>query len=323
MWENSLKKIDHLVTPRHAIELWNGDFSSLKLINNQINCVYYFLSNNHGFYLRITHHTIRSYAELQASIDYQKYLYDNSAPVCKPVLSKYGNYIEEITQGNLVFFVTVVAEIPGQIMNFEHEDKDIYYTWGKALAKLHQLSLQYHPQSNRYKIWQDLWQETASYLAQEDEQINQEYKKINTWFQNLSNKDGTNYGLIHGDHRTGNVLLDGKRIYFIDFDEPIYHWFLADITMPFLELCEQPFEQWKHKFNWYIEGYCSILPVSVEQLRNIHWFTRMKSMGIYLWCKNNWHEETAPGGKPIEKWLNELRSMLITPIFPIDYIFNG
>ena len=53
-----------------------------------------------------------------------------------------------------------------------------------------------------------------------------------------------------------------------------------------------------------------------EDLRSINWFTQMKSLGIYLWCKNNWCEPTAPGGKPRDQWLAELRHMALTPIFP-------
>ncbi len=317
MWEQTLKKIDHLITPQRMNELWGGDSSTLKLINNQINCVYYFKRNQMGYYLRITHPTIRSYEELKASIDYQNHLFSCGAPVCKPILSNSGNYIELIVQGNLIFMATVMAEVPGQIMNFEHDDKLVYYNWGQALAKLHRAAQQYQSKPNTYKTWQDLWQESESYLATEDQQINQVYRKVDAWFQSLPKNEQT-YGLIHGDHRTGNVLFDGEQIHFIDFDEPVYHWFLADIAMPFLELCAQPFMLWRHKFDWYIAGYRSILALSDEQLKTIHWFTQMKSLGIYLWCKNNWHEETAPGGKPRNIWLNELHSMAINPIFPID-----
>lgn len=50
MWEQTLKKIDHLTTPNHMCELWGGDSSTLKIINNQINCVYYFKRNQIGYY---------------------------------------------------------------------------------------------------------------------------------------------------------------------------------------------------------------------------------------------------------------------------------
>jgi hypothetical protein len=34
-------------------------------------------------------------------------------------------------------------------------------------------------------------------------------------------------------------LYDGKRFSIIDFDEPVYHWYIADIVKPFLEVSEQ------------------------------------------------------------------------------------
>lgn len=111
MWEQTLKKIDHLTTPHRICELWGGDSSTLKIINNQINCVYYFRRNQMGCYLRITHPTIRSYEELKASIDYQNHLFSCGVPVCKPILSNLGNYIEQVTQGNLIFMATVMGVV--------------------------------------------------------------------------------------------------------------------------------------------------------------------------------------------------------------------
>lgn len=314
MWKQTLKKINHQETPYLAIKRWGGDPSSLKLINNQINCIYYFTSAHHGHYLRITHPTIRSVAELQASIDFQIHLHKNAVRVCQPVLSHFGHYIEAITQNDLIYLATVVKEVQGEIIHFSHKNKNIYYHWGQELAKLHQAAKKYNAKNNQYKTWKECWEETAVYIAHEDDQMKKEFAKIDTFFQSLSENEEY-YSLIHGDHRTGNVLLDRDQVHFIDFDEPIYHWVLADIAMPLLEVYGQPLSSWQHQFNEFINGYCSIFPISEQYIKNIQYFIRMKSLEIYLWCKNNWHEKTAPGGKPRDIWLSELRNMVIHPVF--------
>lgn len=91
---------------------------------------------------------------------------------------------------------------------------------------------------------------------------------------------------------------------------------MTDIAKPFLDLCQTPYKNWRQKFAWFLEGYRTIMPISEEELSHINWFVQMKSLDIYLWCKNNWFEPTAPGGKPREVWLQELRHMALTPLFP-------
>lgn len=315
MWDKTLKKVNHSITPQKAAALWDADINSIKLVNDGINLVYRFEVQKQGRYLRITHREIRDYDELVAAIDFQKYLHNQDVPICNPIPSKLGHFIEEVNQNDLTFLVHVTQEVPGKIMNFEYNDAYIYKLWGASLAKLHQAAKNYQSNNKfKFKNWKDLWQEIAKYLPGEDAIIKKEYEAISSWFATMPESPSI-FGLTHGDHMTNNVLYDGKQIYFIDFDEPVYHWFLADIAKPFLELCEKPFFEWKQKFEWYIEGYKSVLPISDDQIKNIHWFVKMKSLDIYLWCKNNWKDPIAPGGKSTEKWLNNLRSMILNPIF--------
>lgn len=294
---------------------WSADSHTIKLINDGINLVYRFEVNGKGKYLRMTHPNIRSFNELTAAIDFQLYLFTNHAPVCKPVPSQEGNYIETINQGDMLFLAHVTDEVPGDLMHFNHLRNDVFTIWGTALAKLHQAALNYKPARNlHFKTWKDLWNETSCYLPNENDAIKNVFQAINEWFSTLT-PTADDFGLIHADHRTGNVLYDGNEVYIIDFDEPVYHWLAADITNPFLELPNKPFASWKPKFLCFIEGYRSILPFSDEQINQLPWFAQMKSLAIYLWCKNNWFEPFAPGGKPRERWLEELYKMALKPIF--------
>ena len=312
-WEKTLKNITDK-TALDAASLWVDKPMNLVLINNQINCVYRFEAINQGYYLRITHEDIRSPRELHAAIDFQQHLYLNEAPICPAIVSKRTQIIETVKQGDLDFLAHVCSEVPGQVMNFDLTEKDAYVAWGKALARLHQASQIYEPKEHHFLTWKDLWNETGGYVKNEDKCIQDLYHQIDAWFQTHP-KTPFNFGLTHGDHRPGNVIYDGKKAYIIDFDEPVYHWYMADIAKPFLDLCNKPYKTWKHLFDWYIDGYRSVLPLTDDDLQTINWFTQMKSLDIYLWCKNNWFEPTAPGGKPRDQWLNELHKMAITPIF--------
>lgn len=314
MWGETLKKMDHSSTPQAAASLWGADVGSLKLINDGINVVYRFTTQGKGRYLRLTHSFIRTEDDLASGLDFQRHLFENGAPVCKPLKSKSNRNIEEVSQGDLLFLATVVEEVHGYIMHFEDNDSSIYKNWGAALAKLHQTAKTYKPDPKyQFKTWQDLWSETGQYLNGEEPAILEEYKKVDTWFHGLPIKQ-EDFGLTHGDHRTGNVLYDEKNTYFIDFDEPVYHWFVADIAKPFLELQNKPKSLLKKKFAKFIAGYESVAPVSPELLSNIHWFARMKSLDIYLWCKNQWHEESLEGVSR-EQWLKDLKQLVLNPVF--------
>lgn len=312
-WETTLKKITD-ETAHHAALHWVDKPINMQLINNQINCVYRFESNNEGYYLRITHEQIRPYKELRAALDFQNHLFLNAAPVCQAIKSRNGVFIEIVTQDELEFSTQICLEVPGNIIDFNDYHKEKYIKWGAALATLHRAAQSYAPNTHHFRTWEDLWKETANYLPQEHQEIKDLHQQISIKFNQLT-PSISNFGLTHGDHRPGNVLFDGNQVHVIDFDEPVYHWFMADIAKPFLDLCDRPYGNWKQLFDWYIEGYRTILPINEAELEQINWFTQMKSLDIYLWCKNNWKEPTAPGGKPRKLWLNELRQMALTPLF--------
>lgn len=218
MWEQTLKRITD-ITACKAAQQWVDSPEKLTLINNQINCVYRFEHNNQGFYLRLTHEYIRTAAELAGAIDFQQHLWQQNVPVCQPLLSRQNHFIETIQQENLSFLAHVSQEVPGTIMHFNYADKKPYFIWGQALARLHSASQTYQNKTHTFKSWQDLWQETEAYLAQEDEDIKALYAVIDTHLKSFT-ASSANFGLTHADHRPGNVLYDGNHIHIIDFDEP-------------------------------------------------------------------------------------------------------
>lgn len=313
IWETTLKKIRN-ETAALAAKKWVKSPDLLQLINNQINCVYRFESKGQGFYLRLTHEKIRNEHELLAAIDFQEHLFLHQAPICEPVVSQAGNYLETVHQDDLSYFVHVCREVPGHIMDFDYQEKKTYLHWGRALALLHKASQSYVTKEHLFLTWEDLWQGIEKYAQHEETEIQELYQTVGTSFKTFSiNSD--NFGLTHGDHRPGNVLYDGEGIHLIDFDEPVYHWYLADIARPFMDLGDKPWECWQQLWGWFIEGYRQVRSISEQELTAINRFAQMKSLDIYLWSKYNWFEDRAPGGKPRNEFLAELKKIALTPLF--------
>lgn len=144
-------------------------------------------------------------------------------PIDQPIKSLQHRYIEEIKYKSELFFTRVSDEIPGQILQFEADDKNIYINWVISLAKLHNAAKTYQPNKQFQCIsWKEIWKEIYNYVQIEEHKIKKEYSRITDWFNHLD-YDEDNFGLTHGDHRIGNVIYNGKNVHIIDFDEPVYH----------------------------------------------------------------------------------------------------
>jgi len=300
-----IAKVLLVKTLQQILACWNINEESLKLISESINLVYRFEINGQGYYLRITHSKFRRYKALMATLDFLKFLHAHGAPVPEVVPSIQKKLLEEIVQGERIFFAHVVTEVPGEIIHFRFTDNQVYHAWGQSLGLLHQAAKKYPGDQQYFLTWQQVWHGLKNYLEHEDEPIKQQYQIIEDWFNALP-VDDSDFGLTHGDHRRNNVLFDGQQIYFIDFDEPVYHWWMADIARAFLSKYQQDRAGWQAKFDAYIAGYREVMPLTDEQLSHLDWFVRMKSMDIYLWVKNNWPDEQQK-----EDWLLMLRKVIL------------
>jgi len=292
MWDQILKRINLEITPYKAANLWDADPDSLKIVNVGINIVGRFETNKQGRYLKIIHAKLRSKEEITASVDYLSHLYKSGAPVCAPIKSQQGNFIEAIAQEDDVFLATVTDEIKGERLDFESHNAEIYKAWGIALAKLHQAAEIYRPAAKcHFLTWQDLHAETKNYVKNEAGDIKEEFRQIDHWLNHLQ-ETKHNFGLIHTDNRSENIILNGKEAFIVDFDEPVYHWFAADVARPLLEFHDKLNKEIQYFLKYYIQGYRSIRQFSDEEMKNLNWFMRMKDLAIYLWSKNNLSKTT-------------------------------
>lgn len=308
MWDNLLKRLQQS-TVNQAIHCWDGYQSSLTLISEGINTVYRFKTKIDTLYLRITHEKLRPYCELEAAISFQEHLYQSGIPVCEPVLSINQSYIEKIMQGSDAFLMHVCKQVPGVSMNFDYKASNLYYYWGTCLARFHNASKTFEPK-HAYGRWENDIDALKSYLNKESDVICERLSTLLMYFRRHLQRS-SNYGLIHGDHRKGNVLSDGAKIFFIDFDLPRYCWFMDDISRPFFSSVGFGDTNWQGKLLPYLSGYHSVSRLREEDLVAFPWFLHYKAMNIYLWTKHNWQGEIAPGGIKTTVWLDTLYNMIV------------
>ena len=310
MWNEVLKKIDPINTPKQAVERWSGNANSIILVSEGINLVYRFQRGQEQYYLRMTHADLRHENELLAAISYQRHLFDNHVPVCEPLHSTNGLWSEKIVQGKEVFLAHVCREVPGTPITFQYKNSDLYTKWGETLGKLHKAAQSYQPQHHSYTNWQESLNELIDYAQNESDELQSALEELIQYYK-VRAISSNNYGLTHGDHREGNVLTDGKNIHIIDFDLPSFNWFMEDVARPFFHSIIWEEKNWTDKLEPYLEGYLSIMPESSIDLTAFSKQIQLKSFEIYLWTKNNWNSESAPGGGNTRKWLDAIYDKII------------
>lgn len=310
MWNEKLNNIDQHKTPILAASLWCKNVNKVKLVSKGINLVYSFMKVDCKYYLRLTHADLRLKKELEAAIAYQKHLFEHEAPICKPIKSLNNLWFESIWQGEEEFIAHVCKEVPGQPITFEYNNLNLYATWGVALGKLHKAALLYNCKKYNYTSWEESITEMEGYAKNEENAVKDSLRNVSQFLKNRK-KTSVNYGLTHGDHREGNVLTDGRQIHIIDFDLPSHNWFTEDVFRPFFDSIINDKLSFLDKINPYLDGYLSIMPKDSIDLEAFPWQIQMKCLEIYLWTKNNWSDESAPGGNNTREWLNNIYNKII------------
>ncbi len=96
------------------------------------------------------------------------------------------------------------------------------------------------------------------------------------------------FGLIHCDLRLANLLIDGREVKVIDFDDSGFGWFMYDAATPVSFYEHEPqvpalIEAWK-------EGYRRVMPLSKADEDEIPTFVMLRRLLLVAWIGS--HHET-------------------------------
>ena len=101
-------------------------------------------------------------------------------------------------------------------------------------------------------------------------------------------KGAERFGLIHCDLRLANLLVDGKAVKVIDFDDCGFGWYMYDAATPVSFYEHEPqvpalIEHWK-------TGYRRVMPLSREDETEIPTFVMLRRLLLVAWIGS--HHET-------------------------------
>ena len=269
------RQVAHLIGER-----WGGDPSSVLFISADYNIVFRYERAGRGYYLRICHEVLHPLPEARAVMRFLRYLDSRRVPVGAPIPSLRGQCIERLDGG---FFASAQREAPGDLMEAHVDDIGVYEAWGRSLGKLHAASRSYQPDEvsdYEFPTVQRFWKNIAPTIEKASPQLRKVYAELSDWMENLPKYD---YGLIHGDYRPGNVLWDGATAWTIDFDEPNFHWYVADICRALLELWGRPLEERREKRKEFMRGYLREHEIDEFWVGQLPFFAQHRAMLMHAW----------------------------------------
>lgn len=280
-WGEILGLLAHNVTVPEAVRRWGGNPGSVALVSEGVNVVFRFEAGEVPCYLRFTHDSLISERRVASAVDFLRHLSSGGAPVCEPVASQSGKFVEVMEHDGSNWIATATREVAGASLGLDRTDLDIYEAWGRSLGETHRVAETYVPGPEcEFQHWRDIWERTRDEIHPQDALAQKERQLLNDWYHTLSEQP-PEFGLTHTDYNPRNNIWDGQRVTAIDFDEPSWGWFALDVARALVEFLCRPRGQRIEFRESFLRGYRCCRELSDSGEAQIKGFTRMWALIMY------------------------------------------
>ena len=279
-WIRARERFDARDLPTVIERLWQGDPLSPAYVSSDYNIVYRFEIAGQGAFLRICHPALHPLTKARQTLHFLRFLAENDVPVGQPIPSARGNFIELLDKG---FYAAAQREAPGDLMSLHLLDLSVYEAWGRSLGQLHAASRRYQPSAAidySFPTVQRFWNNIASTIRASSLELQRAYAELTEWMNALPPRD---FGLIHGDYRPGNVVWDGATARTIDFDEPNYHWYIADVSRALLELSGLRLSDRRRFREAFVRGYLREHEIDDFWVTQLPQFAQHRGVLMHAW----------------------------------------
>jgi Ser/Thr protein kinase RdoA (MazF antagonist) len=310
-------KLKHLVSNEAlALELlayWQHDpvdYDLLKRFRISSNAIYPYKKNGEICFLRYCPSSEKSLESVEAEIHFIHYLRSHGFPALEPLLSTHKQWVLCKTSSWGEYLASAFRKVDGEQVSQVPLTDELLFQYGSCLGRLHHLSSGYVPDSS--KRWNHeqvfAWMDQQFHRFAAPESIKMESRNLKKVFSGFS-KSAKNYGLIHYDFEMDNTFYDAEtgKIWLIDFDDAMYHWYQMDIENAWKSLQEPMItEDLAQKKQCFLEGYQSQYPIDTCLSIQCDAFSRFSRLYTYARLKDSIHEDIE--NEP--DWMSGLRSKL-------------
>lgn len=287
-------------TVKASLEIWGLTGAECDFIAGRENRVYRIKSSRGDYALRIKRPGYRSRAELVSELQWMAAMEAAGLHVPRPLASKTGYLLECVD----AFFVDVVSWLPGvpmgktrQPLAFDNRT-GVFRAIGAEMAAMHwacdawslpdgftRCRWDLEGLLGETPLWGRFWENPT--LSDEDRRLFIRFREVAA--ERMASFAGSlDYGLVHADLVRENVLLDGKTIKLIDFDDGGFGYRLFDIaTVLFKSMDEPDFDELRAALT---EGYVERRSLD---LAGLDLFIAIRALTYVGWIVPRIHE---PGG---------------------------
>ncbi|MCZ8523876.1 MULTISPECIES: phosphotransferase enzyme family protein [Paenibacillus] len=265
-----------------AVSLWPHEPGTAVNIRVSANAVFRYREEGKVRFLRLTDADDRSIEVLEAELQVLQQLaaaQENGASMraAQPVPSLAGRMVEVCDTPWGSWHVCAFEGLPGRHPDSGRMTPAEYTAWGAALGRLHQ-ALKALPGvvADARPDWRELLGTAELTLAGEALDVRQELAAVRAKL-NTFGEDQEQYGLIHYDFETDNLLWEDEAVVgIIDFDDCCRLWYEADIAYALRDLGESGGSLEGPLYGAFIQGYRQESALREEGLSaRLPWFYRL------------------------------------------------
>jgi len=236
---------------------------------------------------------------VQERMAFARYLAEGGISTTCPISSSQGNIVELIEHNGCIYLAFSWKKLPGEAMDDQSplDLHDLYWQWGAMLGKMHHLAQGYptwqasqtvgangKPVISRIAEWE------VFYHWLQDEEVKA------AWLEMKAALDAypinrQNFGFIHNDAHTGNILRDGSQLHLLDFDVANCLWFALDLGICLNSEYARILHHSSHKacagklrelfIAPFMQGYASQNTLPGEELRQIGRFVHYRQFLMF------------------------------------------
>jgi amicoumacin kinase len=234
--------------------------------------------------LRLTHRSHRSANDIQAELDFVRFLAERALPVCAPLSTQSG---ADWQAAGDEFFACCFERAEGKeatLLEPSPSRERTFHSWGRTLASFHQAAAEYVPLAGRAQRFH--WYEddltVSRHLPPEDADISARLSSVVADLERLP-RAPESYGLIHADLHTGNFLVsDAGELMVFDFDDACQHWLSYDLAVVFNHLLRQTAPAERDRiFSAVLAGYRRVRALPAELRTELPLLLRLRDLQLY------------------------------------------
>ncbi len=306
------QQLELLTKAAHAsLPHWSLDGAQLELIKFRENAVFAVNASGKKVALRVHRLGYHSNPALQSELQWMRALSDSGIETPVVIPAQNGElFIEQALEGlsakvQIDLFEWIEGEQLGSVEEGVTDTASVsasYYSIGELAAKVHNQSSSWElPEDFTRHAWdevglageQPLWGRFWEIEQASDAQRALLIKGRDHVLKALSAlpKTRNDYGMIHADLVTENVMVDDGNVKLIDFDDAGFGWHLFEIATALYFIIDEPYYQSAH--DALLEGYRKHRELTDAQLELLPLFYLARAFTYVGWVHTRPETETA------------------------------